>query len=258
MSTSDKLLSVLNLFDVDRPDWSVEEAAATLGLAVSTTYRYFASLSAAGLIAPFLPARYVLGPAIIRYDRQLRLTDPLVSAAHGEMRRLSRVRSGRTVVFLCRLLGGQVMCVHQITSGDASVAVGYERGRLMPLFAGSASKVILAQLPPRQVRALFDRQPERFAATGLGDSWPAVRDALREIRTAGYLQTEAEVDPGMRGISVPIVEPASAVIASLSVAGRAADISKDDVDTIREELRVSGERVRARLGRMGSPTAEAV
>ena len=45
MTTSDRLLSVLGLFTIERPEWTVEEAANELQLAASTTYRYFRSLS---------------------------------------------------------------------------------------------------------------------------------------------------------------------------------------------------------------------
>lgn len=219
VTTSDRLLAMLDLFDLDRPDWSVEEAAGALDLATSTAYRYFASLTSSGMLAPFATGRYVLGPTIIRYDRQLRLTDPLISAADEEMQRIAASYPGQAVVFLCRLLGRRVMCVNQATSGDPQFAVGYQRGRLMPLFAGSASKVILAHLPPRQLKALFTRNPQEFASAGLGETWDQVRGGLREIRSAGRLVTHAEVDPGMRGISVPLIVENGALLASLNVAG---------------------------------------
>ena len=247
VSTSGKMLSILNLFDVDHPSWSVEDVATALGLATSTAYRHFASLSSAGLIAPSNPGRYVLGPAIIRYDRQLRLTDPLISAASGEMRRLSRMKPGKTVVFLCRLLGGQVMCVHQASAGDPAFAVAYERGRLMPLVAGSASKAILAHLPARQLRSLYDRLAHDKEAAGLGIAWEDFRAGLRAIRLDGYVQSEGEIDAGMRGISAPIVDPGNSIVASLTVAGPVAQVTLAEADHLREELRVAVERVKARL-----------
>jgi len=237
VSTADRLLSVLDLFDLEHPDWSVEEAAGALGLATSTAYRYFASLTARGLLAPFGNARYVLGPTVIRYDRQLRLTDPLISAADADLQRLARLEPGRTVAFLCRLLGGQVMCVQQASVGDPSFAVGYERGRLMPLFAGSASKIILAHLPPRQLRALYGRQPSAFATAKLGASWDEVRSRLRDIREAGYVVSTAEVDPGMRGVSVPLVDPVNSVVASVNVAGPQKVLDANTVERLVRGLR---------------------
>jgi DNA-binding IclR family transcriptional regulator len=250
MTTSDRLLGVLDLFDFDRPNWSVEEAAGALGLATSTTYRYFASLTASGLLAPFPPNRYVLGPTIIRYDRQIRLTDPLILAARDEMRGLAEVAPGRTVAFLCRLLGGQVMCVDQHASGSPAFALGYERGRLMPLYAGSASKVILAHVPPRRLRAVYDSESGAFAAVGLGKDWSEAKAKLRAIRTAGFLVTSAEVDPGMRGISVPVVDPANAIVASVNVAGPQSGLPPELVDKIVEALKSSALRIESKLPKL--------
>jgi DNA-binding IclR family transcriptional regulator len=252
VSTSDRLLSVLDLFDLERPDWSVEEAAAALGLATSTAYRYFASLTARGLLAPFGNARYVLGPTIIRYDRQLRLTDPLISAAENELQRLARLEPGRTVAFLCRLLGGQVMCVQQASAGDPSFAVGYQRGRLMPLFAGSASKIILAHLPSRQLRALYGREPTAFSGAKLGTRWDEVRARLRAIREAGYVVSTGEVDPGMRGVSVPLVDQANALVASINVAGPQKVLDSDTVERLVKGLRNAAMGIAKELAIMGS------
>lgn len=218
MATTDRLFALLDLFTMDRPDWSVEEAAERLDLALSTAYRYFNSLSSSGLLTSYGRGRYGLGPAIIRYDRQLRLTDPFVLASRRELDRVAQVVAGQGVAFVCRLFGEQVMCVAQSAKGDAGFALSYERGRLMPLFAGSASLVVLANMAPRQLRALHTRNGAALAAAGLGDDWPTVRDALRDLRQAGVCVRSGEVDRGMRGISVPVTGPAG-VLGSLSVAG---------------------------------------
>jgi DNA-binding IclR family transcriptional regulator len=232
MTTSDRLLSVLDLFELECPEWSVEEAAAALNLATSTTYRYFRSLTDKGLLASFAGGRYVLGPTIVRYDRLLRLTDPLISAAQSEMDRIAQIEPDHTVVFLCRLIGRSVMCVAQASSGDPSFAVGYERGRLMPLFRGSASKVILAMLPHRQLKALYTRESASFSAAGIGHSWPEARGMLRDIRSSSLFVSTGEIDPGMRGVSVPLVLGAGSLLASINVAGPAQMLDPDLVSRL--------------------------
>jgi DNA-binding IclR family transcriptional regulator len=196
VSTSDRLLSVLDLFTLERPDWSVEEAAAALQVAISTTYRYVAALSAKGLLAPLGDGRYVLGPTIIHYDRQIRLTDPLISAAHNEMQRLAEMNFGRTIVFICRLLGGQVMCVDQVSQTDLPMGFGYERGRFMPLFAGAASKIILARTG-NCVRSMSASrpllQPRGSAAPGPKCAQPCNRSGPPDISSpAGRSMWECE------------------------------------------------------------------
>lgn len=249
MSTSDRLLAVLDLFTLRRPDWSVEEAAAELGVPVSTVYRYFGKLSRTGLLAGLTGARYGLGPTIIRYDRQLRLTDPLVLAATGELDRLARLVPGRSVAFLCRLFGEQVMCVAQAAVDDPPFAIGYERGRPMPLFAGSASRVILANLPTRQVRDLHRRAPEGFGRAGLGGDWATVRVALRGQRDSTGCITSGEVDVGMRGVSAPVLAAGAGVIGSVTLAGPMAALPRPTAERVLGEVVRAARAIERELGR---------
>lgn len=251
LTTSDRLLAVLDLFTLDRADWTVDAAATTLGVPVSTTYRYFNSLTSAGLLTTFGGGRYGLGPAVIRYDRQLRLTDPLVLAAGGEMDRVARAVQVPAVVFLCRLFGDSVMCVAQVSVNDPPFAVGYARGRLMPLFAGSASRVILAGLAPRPLRALYQRQPAAFATAGFGSDWKAVRAALRGLREAGSCVTSGEIDAGVRGISVPVMGPGG-VLGSLTVAGRRTTLPNAVVTPLITELSAAARAIERGIERIAA------
>jgi len=243
MSTSDRLLAILGLFTVERPDWSVEEAGVTLGLASSTAYRYFQSLNRSGLLTSFGVGRYVLGPTIIRYDWQLRLTDPMISACRFEMDRIAKMASGEIVAFLCRLYDDQVMCVHQASVNDPHFALGYERGRPMPLFRGSASKVILANIPARHLRALYRNHATNFADAGLGLDWSEVRANVRKLRSDGYCITNEEVDRGMRGISVPLPSIGNGILGSLSIAGPRKYLSQAKTKLLLSELQSSVRRV---------------
>ncbi len=215
MSTSDKLLSVLGLFTAEAPEWTVEAAAKHLNLAVSTTYRYFRSLGEVGLIVAFAAGRYVLGPAIIQLDRQTRMLDPLIKTARPVMERLIHKIEAPGVLLLCRLYRNQVMCVHQEYRGAPECAVSYERGRLMPLHRGAASKVTLAHMSARAVRAFHRDHAREMEAVSLGRTWDEVKQHLRRIRTAGVSVTHAELDPDVTGIAVPLFDPDRSVMGSL-------------------------------------------
>lgn len=246
MSTAGRLLAILDLFTLDRPDWSVDEASAAMKIPTSTAYRYFNSLTKSGLLATVGGARYILGPSIIRYDRQLRLTDPLVRSARSGMNQLARSVAGRGVVFLARLFDDQVMCVAQASSGDLPFTISYDRGRLMPLFGGSASLVILANLPPAKIQSLYKKYAEEFRRRSMGDNPQEVRAALKTVRTEGYYTTVGEVDPGMRGISVPILVSGK-IIGSLTIAGPRQGFSPPQLAAAIEGLR---EAVRDTLGEL--------
>ena len=216
MAGPDRLVSVLRLFTLERPAWTVEEAAGALQVSASSAYRYFAVLTEAGLLATITSGRYTLGPAIIQYDRQIQLTDPLLRVAKPVMDDIMRFAPAGSTVLLCRIFRETVLCVHEVAEAHRQTRVSYERGRPMPLFKGATSKIILAYLPSRDLRRLYETHRAQIGAAKLGDAWEAFRNSMTRMRKAGHAVTHAELDPGRVGIAVPILDDHRRVLGSLS------------------------------------------
>src|SRR5580704_17940802 len=216
--SGDRLLAVLGLFTADETQWTVEAAAEKLAVSTTTTYRYFKKLTKAGLISPVAGAGYTLGPAIIQKDRLIQSSDPMLSGARAVMIDLVRHAAEGATVLLCRVFHDRVMCVHQIMGRGPQEPVSYERGRLMPLYRGATSKIILAHLPPRALKALFAHDAAEIAAAGLGASWQEFRRGLAAIRRAGVSVSRGEIDAGRVGVAAPIFDKDRAVLGSLSLA----------------------------------------
>jgi len=254
MSTANRLLAVLGLFTLERPKWTVDAAALELGMTVSTAYRYFKSLVDAGLVAADTPRHYTLGPAIIEYDRQMRLRDPLIGTAAPVMQELAQDIGSGAVILLCRLYRHRVVCVHQETLAadnfyrrfDGSEPISYERGQPMPLHLGAPSKAILASMKARQVRAIYDKDITAWREAGLGADWSEVKRTLRIMRNAGMVVTYGEMSVGMQGIAVPILAGQTGVIGSLS-AVVAPDRLATPVHDIGRALNAGSQRIEAAL-----------
>jgi len=217
VSISDKLLSAFGLFTFEQPRWTVEQAAAELGLAQSTTYRYFRKLADAGLIVAISTGQYVLGPTITMLDRQMRMLDPLITSSDKLMQQLAPTIDIPSILFVCRLYRNQVMCIYTREIGNPGFAFSYERGRPMPLHRGAASKIIMAHLPARIVRPLIDQNRDEMTAAGLGSTWPITKKRLRQMRNAGYATTRGDLDRGLMGVASPIFGADGGVIGSLCI-----------------------------------------
>ena len=215
-SSSERLLAVLGLFTLDDSAWTVEDAAARLRISSPTAYRYFNRLASVGLISAASRASYVLGPAIVELDRQIRLRDPLLIAGRPTMDHLIRYSEDGSTILLCRLYKDRVVCIHQVVGRGPQGPISYERGRPMPLFRGATSKIILANLPLRTRAALYRQNRTTIRAAGLGRTWEEFTGSLAQLRRRGVAVTEAEIDPSRMGIAAPILNPDGRVAGSLT------------------------------------------
>ena len=224
MPSAGRAVSVLRLFTLEEPSWTVDEAAARLSVSIASAYRYFAVLVEAGLLTGAANARYVLGPSIIQFDRQIQLADPLLTVARPIMAEAIRAAPHRSVALLCRVYRDVVLCVHQAVNTQDQAGVGYERGKPMPLFAGATSKIILAHLPARELRSLHQRNAETIDAAKLGANWLEFKSALAALRKAGFAVSRMEVDANRIGVAAPVFGERR-VVGSLSFVIPAADES---------------------------------
>ena len=231
MSSADRLLGILSLFGEHRTVWTVEDIAASLGVSNSTAYRYVRSLCDAGLLDPVHGDGYRLGPAIIEYDRLIRLSDPMLAAAEPVLQKLQADCGRNTMTFLSRLYRETVMSLLEV-SGENAPRISYERGRPMSMFKGATSKIILAYLPRRTLRRLFDRhEAEICAGVEVGD-WAGFLSLLKDLRRNGHCIARAEIDPGCLGVAAPVFDRDGAVLGSLSVVVAVDTVSVADTDRL--------------------------
>lgn len=247
MNSADHLLSLLQLFTPEKPEWTVDEASKEIQVSVSTAYRYFRSLCSAGLLDRFSNGNYILGPAIIEFDRRIRLTDPLIKIARPAMQRLVARSENIGVALLCRIYRNRVMCVHQEFKGISEEHLGYERGRPMPMFLGASSKIIFANLSSRSARWFFTRFHEEIAHAGLGTDWNEVKSNLRRIRKSGVSVTGGEVDSGRVGIAAPVFGFDGDVVGSISLVLFEKDATPEMIANCSALVQAAGREIDAAL-----------
>jgi len=247
VNTSNRLLGILGLFTAERPVWTVEEAAKEMHVSVSTAYRYFRYLSEAGLLDPFPAGKYVLGPAIIEGDRNIRITDPLIQVGRLAMQHLVVRSGGAGVAILCRMYRKCVMCVHQEPAIIPQGGISYERGRAMPMFRGASSKVIFANLPWRVARWFFERYQAEICEAGFGPDWETVRSNLHRMRKAGVHVTHGEVDTGLVGIAAPVFRPDGNVFGSVAIAITEAEATPQSIANISALVQAAAREIDAGL-----------
>ncbi|MDX1485013.1 MAG: IclR family transcriptional regulator [Alphaproteobacteria bacterium] len=259
MSSLEKMLKVIDAFSEEAPVRTVDQLVEVLGMSQSTIYRYVRELCEAGLLAPIGRGGYILGARIVELDRQIRQCDPLLTLGRELVTGILPL-VGEGIVFICALVGDDVISVYRRENPN-TLDISYGRGRPMPLFRGSASRVILAHLPERRLRRFFLYHHRAIRDAGLGDDWDAFRGNLKAIREASYLTSRAQVDRGVFAISAPVFDGDGQVLASLTLAMPEARADTEDIAPLAAIItggaKCLGESIADLAARAGAPAARA-
>ena len=215
MPALSRFTTVLRLFSETRDAWTVLAMSDALEVPASSVYRTVRELVAEGFLEPSAGTTYRLGAAFVEFDRLTRLTDPLMQMGEPILRDVVRQAKIVCVGILARLYHETVMCIADAAAAGATFHSSYERGRPMPLMLGATSQAILAQLPARRLKRLWEKEP--LSRRTRHEQFEELQQHLAGIRRAGYAITRGEIDKGLVGIAVPLVVAASGTAASLSL-----------------------------------------
>lgn len=238
--SSRKVLGLLLAFDERRPTRTTAELAEAIGAPLSSTYRYLSVLRDSGLVEDAdTPGSHRLTSRVIGLARAAR-------EARGDMEHLLRPILQRTVAacgetaLLVRRAGNAAVCVDRVES-DRPVRLQFSPGQPMSLHLGSAARVLLAAMPPRERARYLDT---------LGTSArPPSENELALVAEAGWTQSFEEVDEGIWGVAAAVREEGRTV-AAIGVAGPLFRIDQAERDRIILLVREAAAEAGAELDRL--------
>jgi DNA-binding IclR family transcriptional regulator len=254
MSSLDKMLKLLDLFDEGHVSMQLDAAVQATAASRATAYRYIQSLCRCGLLAPATGGSYVLGPRVIELDRLVRRTDPLLTGSS----RLIQDASARLNIniMLCSYYGEKVMCA-DIIWPDRAIPEIYERGRPMPMFRGAMAKTILAHLSPYQLRNLMLWHADQIREAGLGDDWDQFRTRMARLRKDGYCVTRGEVVRGLVGVGAPVFDADKRVLGSVVFAVSEKRFAKAPEGSLSHEIMGLAARITKNIASAAAKAAKA-
>jgi DNA-binding IclR family transcriptional regulator len=221
--SAERVLSLLASFEDGRPELSVSEIAASLGVHKSTASRLAATLERAGFLAR-AGRRYRLGVEVIRLGTlALRSTD-IVATMQPAMEKLSQL-TGETIN-LAVPAGPDILNVAEVPSTYILSCSGGWIGRRTKPHAVANGKVLLAfgalPVPPR-----LERYTERTITTAA-----ALRAELAAVRRDGYATAAAELEDGLVAVAAPVFSPGGSCVAALSISGPAYRMPPEKLDDL--------------------------
>ena len=211
MSGFKRYNKILNLFSEHRSSWTVAEISEKLKTPSSTIYRTVREMVLAEFLESAEGSYFRLGPAFIKFNRIINLSDPLVKAGQPFLEKLANENPIASVNVLARLYSKKVMCVADYKSSTFKNNTSYQKGKLMPLMYGATSRAIIMQIRGKRLDDLL--KFETFKSENEKDYF---LESLKSDKKKGYCYTQAQVDKDLIGFAVPIQSKKLGIEASLS------------------------------------------
>ncbi|WP_419906397.1 IclR family transcriptional regulator [Hoeflea sp.] len=198
-----KTLQVLDLFQLDRPNWSQSELTQATGMPRSTINRLVRFLTDRGYLAlPEGRNRYTLGPAAIDLGRRASALFDFREICQPALEQLARQTTETVLLTSVVSAGNAVRCVDQIESTREGLRVFEQIGAVFPLHAGAAPKAVLAFLPEEDRKRYLSRPMSAITGATIIDPDLLERD-LRSTRNRGYSVSREETYEGVAGVGAP-------------------------------------------------------
>ncbi|MAT44734.1 MAG: IclR family transcriptional regulator [Anaerolineaceae bacterium] len=250
MQTLNRAIQILDCYTLDRYELGVREIARLTGLSTSVCGRLMAALKDEGILNQNEVSKtYSIGPKPLRWAEIYSTNLDIRNVALPIINELL-VKTQETVS-LYILDGSERLCIERMESAQ-NVRIVARIGRRLPLYAGSAGKVLLAFLP-------FHRQEEIIKATNFTPFTDStitnpdqLRQELRKIRQQGFAFSDGEWVADAAGIAAPIFDHKNDVIAALTVSGPSSRFSPTSIQTYKEAILRGAEKISFELGYVGN------
>ncbi|MEF8687192.1 UNVERIFIED_CONTAM: helix-turn-helix domain-containing protein [Comamonas sp. A-3] len=210
-------LEVIRSFSARAPEQTLSEVAAATGLTRAGARRILLTLQTRGYVRSdgkyyaLTPRILDLGFAYLSSTPLWNLAEPAMEALVDEVKEScsAAVLEGLDVVYVLRVH------THKIMSTNLGV------GSRLPAFWTSMGRVLLAALPPDELRALMARREQRAFTrhTLTGDD--ELYAEIARVREQGWALLNQELEEGLISIAAPIRNARGQTVAALNISGQA-------------------------------------
>ena len=237
-----KISDILDAFSLSRPELTLADIREATGLPSSTVQRLVGNLTAHGFLDKAqsgyrvgLKLSYWAAPASQGID-SIDTIKPVLGELRDDL--------GETVGFFRASLNYRV-CVavaetHHILRRDMRV------GRILPLHAGSAGRVLLAW-DDELAERVFANELDRVTELTITDT-DTLRRAVEQTRIDGYAITTGERESGASGLSAPVFNAQADLVGALTIMGPTFRMPRELCEAWVENLVDTAERITRMIG----------
>jgi len=205
-------LSIIRALSAHQRPMSLAEVASAAGLSRPAARRFLITLTLLGY-AEGADGRWTLTPRVLElgYSYLSGLGLPEIARPHlerlaGDLDQSAAVAvlDELDIVYVARVASSRMMRVH------------IDIGTRLPAHSTSIGRVLLAALPEDELSALLERVDLTPRTPRSIRSVSGLRKELERVRRQGYALIDGELDPDIKGISVPLHGGDGTTVAALN------------------------------------------
>lgn len=204
---NEKVLQLLMQVAVNEDPVTAKQLSEQVGTPISSLYRHLKLLKEWNLIEESPSDKtLIIGPAALMLMRSYKSNQHDLDAVDLVLNRLQK-QTGEMSAYMVPV-GYRALCVSRKESMQA-LRCSYVQGQSQPLLRGASSRVMLAYMPVQRCERIL-----RYF--GESENISVWQQELEQIRNQGYAVSTAEIDPGVSGVSAPVMK-GSKLIGAVSV-----------------------------------------
>ncbi len=230
--TLEKAVAIFKLAIDKKQPRSAKEIAALTALPVATVYRHLAVFEKQGLIRRNSHGTLGPGADLVALVDQTRLYETLASTARPILEKVSRK------LRMISQLGifENDMVTYLVKSEPEGQSVFTRENEQLEAYCTGIGKLLLSELPKQELDAYLGTGPFPAITDHTLTEPEELRQALSEIRENGYAIDNAEMDPDLFCLAVPLRNLEGDIIAGLSASCRGAHTFEAEKDRMRDQL----------------------
>lgn len=235
---------LLDLFE-DHAELTFQEIITLSKMPKSSVYRMLQSLEELAFLEKGEDLKYRLGTIFLKYGHLVasrldirHISYPIMEKLHEETKEVINltVRSGDEAIYIEKIDRYQTIRLYT------------EIGKKSPLYAGACPRALLAFSSVREQTSYLERTPLVQMASGTLTTITSLTTTMAKERAQGFTVSYSELEDNTAAVAAPIYNYQGDVVASISVAGIAANYTASYIQKLGEKTQEAAAKISGKLG----------
>lgn len=230
----DRALSILEVLSDYSKGLGVTEISEQVNLHKSTVYRLLTTLIYKGYVVQDTETnKYGITLKLFELGSKKVESMDLLSVSKEYTKKL--MESVNEVVHLVVREGNEIVYIDKVEANN-TIMMASTIGKRSPMYCTSVGKAILAHLPEKKVKEIWDNSKIVKYTDYTITNFEELKTELEDIRQKGYAVDNEENEIGVRCIGVPIFNRHGKVEAAISISGPAIRVTEDKIENFAKEV----------------------